>query len=809
MNLRSLWVCLFILPYMGGCQSRSTHTVVSSVPHPRVIRQVTTTTTTSNPESNHQPAGLDERAVHQNLLQVEKETLQSVHPTGLSSPTREVIKLHEALMSDEVLLTYVQTSKQPFFLNAESMIYLKDIGVSETIIALMLERDQQHGLSADSLASSAGNQELEGGDLATATPASSSVENSPQGPIEGSVNTYGFNSKVTSPGPSTTTTTTVTTEYFQEQLEPYGAWVHVTDYGWCWRPTVAVRNPAWRPYCDDGRWVYSDCGWYWHSYYSWGWAPFHYGRWSLHGSYGWVWVPDTVWGPSWVTWRTSDAYCGWAPLPPGSHYQVGVGFSYHGSRVSVGFGFGLGHAHYAFVSKRHFRDDHVGRHGVKVDQARDVYNHSTVINQYNVVNNNTVINEGVDPQNLGLGSRKELRKVRLDDVGNPKKQVLTANQGNSLKVFRPSLPAQQTELSRQLLNRQASRPALSRPTMNRTSPKGSRLALRQSQDGADSPGRLLKPLAGEDARSSSAAGKPQAQPMVRSSQTTSRFGNASNDIGLARSSMRPGASVGMNRENRTLTTRNERESISRSTISPRGNLRPAITSPRIGRIEKPLSSGRNTSLPQRQSSGGVSASRITEPSGLPASRSDLQRSLPSVSQRESFQSTGPSISASGNRSSINTRPSLSQSKLGQISGSSNPMMRSSAMSSRASQLNQTTPGNRFLRSDQATSTVGRNAGAWGASSGASRSVAPSSKSLLNRPSAARLPSRGNLNRRNSSVQTPRSAMPSSNPSSAASMRRPGMTAAGRSSAAPSRSAASPRGVTSPSNNSKTLSRPGR
>jgi hypothetical protein len=80
-----------------------------------VIRQVTTTTTTSNPESKHQPAGLDERAVHQNLLQVEKETLQSVHPTGLSSPTREVIKLHEALMSDEVLLTYVQTSKQPFF----------------------------------------------------------------------------------------------------------------------------------------------------------------------------------------------------------------------------------------------------------------------------------------------------------------------------------------------------------------------------------------------------------------------------------------------------------------------------------------------------------------------------------------------------------------------------------------------------------------------------------------------------------------------------------------------------------------------
>ena len=33
-------------------------------------------------------------------------------------------------------------------------------------------------------------------------------------------------------------------------------------------------------------------------------------------AYGWCWAPDTVWGPSWVTWRYSGDYCGWAPLPP-------------------------------------------------------------------------------------------------------------------------------------------------------------------------------------------------------------------------------------------------------------------------------------------------------------------------------------------------------------------------------------------------------------------------------------------------------------------------------------------------------------
>ena len=60
-----------------------------------------------------------------------------------------------------------------------------------------------------------------------------------------------------------TETRVVTQEYFHEQLAPYGAWVHVPDYGWCWRPTVAVANVNWRPYYDNGRWVYSDHGWYW------------------------------------------------------------------------------------------------------------------------------------------------------------------------------------------------------------------------------------------------------------------------------------------------------------------------------------------------------------------------------------------------------------------------------------------------------------------------------------------------------------------------------------------------------------------
>ena len=87
--------------------------------------------------------------------------------------------------------------------------------------------------------------------------------------------------------------TAVTTTYFYDTLSPYGSWIYVNGYGRCWRPSVCVYNPAWQPYCDHGHWVYTNCGWYWYSDYSWGWAPFHYGRWFQHPGMGWCWTHRT------------------------------------------------------------------------------------------------------------------------------------------------------------------------------------------------------------------------------------------------------------------------------------------------------------------------------------------------------------------------------------------------------------------------------------------------------------------------------------------------------------------------------------
>jgi hypothetical protein len=65
-----------------------------------------------------------------------------------------------------------------------------------------------------------------------------------------------------------------------QDLDPYGQWSNVPDYGAVWFPTVA---PGWAPY-RAGRWVFEPYyGWTWVSYEPWGWAPYHYGRWFVYG----------------------------------------------------------------------------------------------------------------------------------------------------------------------------------------------------------------------------------------------------------------------------------------------------------------------------------------------------------------------------------------------------------------------------------------------------------------------------------------------------------------------------------------------
>ena len=107
-----------------------------------------------------------------------------------------------------------------------------------------------------------------------------------------------------------------------QDLDAYGQWRDVPDYGQVWFPN---DGPDWAPY-RDGRWVYEPYyGWTWVSYEPWGWAPYHYGRWFVYGG-GWGWWPGPV-------------YAGYRPLWAPAYVSF---FGFGGGGWGFGFGFGFG-----------------------------------------------------------------------------------------------------------------------------------------------------------------------------------------------------------------------------------------------------------------------------------------------------------------------------------------------------------------------------------------------------------------------------------------------------------------------------------
>jgi hypothetical protein len=76
-----------------------------------------------------------------------------------------------------------------------------------------------------------------------------------------------------------------------EDLDSYGHWQVVTEYGPVWYP--AGVPVGWVPY-RFGHWVWIEpWGWTWVEDEPWGFCPFHFGRWALIAGV-WGWVPGPV-----------------------------------------------------------------------------------------------------------------------------------------------------------------------------------------------------------------------------------------------------------------------------------------------------------------------------------------------------------------------------------------------------------------------------------------------------------------------------------------------------------------------------------
>lgn len=306
---------------------------------------------------------------------------------NLSPALGEVVRLAQSGADENIIVAYVQ--KAPAYsVSADEVIYLQDLGISDVVIKAVVEHGQAGAVVTPSPAPPAN------------VPASAQTDPTSAAPVV-----------VTPP-----LTPPADAAEFYQPLAPYGTWVSVEPYGWCWQPNVVAINAGWSPYCDNGYWLWSDSGWYWHSYYSWGWAPFHYGRWFYHPHRRWVWMPDRIWGPSWVCWRQAPGYYGWAPLPPAAHFSVGIGWTFGGSHVGSDFAFGLSSTHFTFVAGQHFGDHRLAAHRLPPREVNMVYNKTTVINNYTVGSGNRIINRGVERSRVEATTGTRFREVAVKEM---------------------------------------------------------------------------------------------------------------------------------------------------------------------------------------------------------------------------------------------------------------------------------------------------------------------------------------------------------------------------------------------------------
>lgn len=215
--------------------------------------------------------------------------------------------------------------------------------------------------------------------------------------------------------------------YFYDTLRPYGDWIEIERGFYGWRPNRVHRG--WRPYMN-GRWAWTDYGWYWVSYEPFGWAVFHYGRWYFDDYYGWIWIPDNVWGPSWVEWRYDNDYIGWAPLPPYARFSVLIGIRFT-TRWNAP-------SHYwNFISHRNFNNHSVSRYIVNENHTRRLIRTTRSAGAYEV-DRDRIINRGVDRNIIERNGNVRIDRIDVRETGERGERIVRDGRSERIEVFRPT-----------------------------------------------------------------------------------------------------------------------------------------------------------------------------------------------------------------------------------------------------------------------------------------------------------------------------------------------------------------------------------
>jgi hypothetical protein len=237
---------------------------------------------------------------------------------------------------------------------------------------------------------------------------------------------------------STAQDISVSYQMFYDNLAPYGQWIYDPDYGNVWVPN---EGGDFRPYGSRGYWVMTDYGNTWVSDDPWGWAVYHYGRWTFNPYYGWVWIPGYEWAPAWVTWRFGGGYCGWAPLGPG----VQVGMSYYAPD-----------SWWIFMGPNYMYQRNCIRYWWGPQYNVNYIHRTTIINNYYMDNNTRVrYNYGPRAEVIQQVTGRPVQVYRVSQMNRPGAPGVGRN---TVSIYRPNVDRVTINNSRPSQVMQAPRP---------------------------------------------------------------------------------------------------------------------------------------------------------------------------------------------------------------------------------------------------------------------------------------------------------------------------------------------------------------
>lgn len=422
-------------------------------------------------------------------------------------------------------------------------------------------------------------------------------------------------------------------QVFYDELMPYGDWVRDARHGFIWLPAV---GPDFHPYGTNGHWAMTEFGNTWVSYYDWGWAPFHYGRWYFDDYYrSWAWIPGYEWGPAWVSWRTGGGYYGWAPLGP---------------RVSVSVQIGIPSFHWIFLPQRRIYDRYAWRYYAPHRTRIKIINRTTVINNTVVYNNNTYV-AGPSSREIRRVTGRNVPVYRVENSARPGRVAVS---NNRVSMYRPEL----SERSGRTVQARPSRvlesnEARSRRSVNATSPNRSRTmessprvrtesnsgsrtqtaspsrsSSRSVQSGrSSSPSKTFETRPYEAPRQNGRSTRVQSSPSSRESSV--RPDNSARSRSGSSSRVQPATrSSSVTKAPAPSRQRNVQAAPQRS------NTRVQAPSSRNTRVEAPKRSSSRTQTPTRSSSRVQSSSKSSSKVATP-SRSSSSKKAPTRSSSSS------------------------------------------------------------------------------------------------------------------------------------------------------------------------------